>query len=376
MARSYTLSIPAHDSIYTNKLTASIGYNRKVNIYYSLPDKKTNKETGILIFIAGFGGNANSNVYKQMRQEFADAYNLVTIQCDYFGYEFMQSNSALMFSKNHLYSYLEEEELNLFFQNSQFSIEKLTNYSKRALDISAIADLSKENSSYFNDMGFMQAIDNINAILYVLNHLYENELLFNSKKIIAFGPSHGAYLAYLCNALSPKLFSLIIDNSAWVYPQYLKHPRMFFFNIGIHQIIQEYSYYATKMSNNPSFKVISDRNILDLNYLYNNFKNECKIISYHGIDDTLITAKDKRSFCSNIINCTYNEITTTNDIFKSCTHGLDADFKKLFASVIDNLNFTFDKSEELDFVEEVLFKTDKAQYMIDYKNIFPKINIL
>lgn len=42
-----------------------------------------NLEASIFLFILGYGGTANSNVHKKMRCQFADKYNLVTIQCAY-----------------------------------------------------------------------------------------------------------------------------------------------------------------------------------------------------------------------------------------------------------------------------------------------------
>ncbi|WP_223869599.1 DUF2920 family protein [Paenibacillus sabuli] len=98
---------------------------------------------------------------------------MVTIQCDFFGWEFMQSVSL------------------------------------------------NETVSNFNDMGIMQALDNITAVIIVSEFIKDNNLKFNAKKIIADGQSHGAYLAFLCNRFAPNLFSLIIDNSAWIVPAYL-----------------------------------------------------------------------------------------------------------------------------------------------------------
>ena len=53
MAKEYVFDIYAHPSVYSAK-------DRKYNIYFSVPDKGVNADTGILLFIAGFGGNANS----------------------------------------------------------------------------------------------------------------------------------------------------------------------------------------------------------------------------------------------------------------------------------------------------------------------------
>ncbi|MEG2337704.1 MAG: DUF2920 family protein, partial [Clostridium sp.] len=92
MAKSYEVEIDAHSSIYKKDYLENNYTERKLKVYFSTPDHEVNEQTGILLLIPGFGANANSNVYKKMRKEFADKYNLVTIQCDYFGWEFMQSD--------------------------------------------------------------------------------------------------------------------------------------------------------------------------------------------------------------------------------------------------------------------------------------------
>ena len=40
---------------------------RTYSICFSEPEKGINKETGILLLVAGFGGNINSNVYRKIR---------------------------------------------------------------------------------------------------------------------------------------------------------------------------------------------------------------------------------------------------------------------------------------------------------------------
>lgn len=82
MAKSYGYEMFGHPSIYSSN-------SRKLKVYFSEPDAGVNEDTGILLLIAGFGGNANSKVYNKMRAVFADKFNLITVQCNYFGWEFM-----------------------------------------------------------------------------------------------------------------------------------------------------------------------------------------------------------------------------------------------------------------------------------------------
>ena len=86
-------------------------------------------------------------------------------------------------------------------------------------------DLSEENEEEFNEMGLMQAIDNITALLAVMKKTAEDGYTFNSKKVILYGNSHGAYLCHLCNILMPNFISLIIDNSGWIYLVHINKDR-------------------------------------------------------------------------------------------------------------------------------------------------------
>lgn len=239
-----------------------------------------------------------------MRREFCDKYNLVTLQCDYFGYEFMQDNSNVfipnidvdriknIFSDEDFIKYRESGyDFNTFFEISK----------KYEIQIDVNVDLKYENAFNFNDMGIMQSIDNITAVLYLMNILYDNNYIFNARKIIIYGQSHGAYLGYLCNALAPTLFSSIIDNSASIFPEYLRNDRVLIMKEEKRYLVKHFSYLGRN--------IIKDYEILDLNYLYNSFRNKCKIISFHGENDTLANIHNKKIFCSSIKKCTLNVIT-------------------------------------------------------------------
>ncbi|ANY68726.1 hypothetical protein BBD42_21350 [Paenibacillus sp. BIHB 4019] len=269
MAKHYVVDIAAHRNVYNHS-------SRNMNLYFSEPENGVNAETGLLLFISGYGGHANSNVYKKMRDKFPDQYNFVCIQCDYFGWEYMQS---------------EQKE---------------------------------ETLDYFNDMSIMQALDNITAVLMVIAILKDNDLSFNERKIVAYGHSHGAYLAYLCNRFAPLLFSAIIDNSAYIYPAYLDYGRE------INGV--EFTFLARKVVIFPE--------LYDLRILYSNFENKAKIISYHGEDDALEPIERKEALVGHIDNCIFNRINkkdlNTDGPFGSTGHGLKADFLKMFDYVISN----------------------------------------
>ena len=381
MAENYEINISTHNSIYTETNDAP-SYGRKAKVYFSIPQKGTDSDTGILLLIAGFGGHANSNVHKQMREKFADEYNLVTLQCDYFGFEFMQDlkDISIVDTIDKLKQGTTEkfsEEIDLIFPSCKFSEDGFISVANK-IDFNLSGNVPlPETKEYFADMGFLQAIDNINAVLNVINILYDNNLPFNSRKIIAYGNSQGAYLAYLCHALSQTIFTMVIDNSAWLYPKYAKNYRSYNAGYNKSKLLFTISYLAKQMMDNAENIIFNDEKILDLRYLYSAFENNCKIICYHGTNDAFISGCEKKDF-GKIINdffyCEISDNEVDGSIFKSSGHGLDADFKKMFSLVMDKYG-VFSKSNTLNFSDEIIFSTEKAEYKISYKNIYPEITI-
>ena len=373
MAKSYDTEVLSQKSFYNvkNKCEAS----RKLKVYFSTPEKGINENTGILLLIAGFGGSASSNVYKKMRERFADEYNLVTLQCDYFGWEFMQNNEhikTLNLNKDELKNIFTQDEIGKIYSTGQFNVNKFMKFaSKYKINLTVDADLDDENIDNFNDMSFMQSIDNITALIYVISVLYNKGNKFNAKKVIVFGHSHGAYLSNLCNLFAPGLVSLVIDNSSWIYPQYLKFNRVLSAKHGQMQVDRIYNYIAKN--------IIKDFEIRDLKNLYKDFKNECKIVAFQGTTDSLVDFNEKRELCNNINNCFYNEINedkVDGKVFKSTNHGLDADFLELFKMVMNDERFNnFNKLDEIIIPDKVEFNSSKHKYVISYENIIPMIKV-
>lgn len=361
MAKEQELSIYAHPSIYEST-------ERKMNIYFSEPEQGVNDDTGILLIIAGYGGHANSNVYKKMRNRFADQYNLITVQCDYFGWQFMQSDN-LDLKPDFAESYIQ----NLFTIDE---IDRIRLDLKQLMPICSLYNenfnfkvQSGETTSDFNDMGIMQAIDNISATLVVKAILDENNLSFNTNKILIYGHSHGAYLSYLCNAFAPQLFSMMIDNSAWLFPEYLKTERFLFNSIGKSQITCKWDYLAKE--------VVKDQHILSLPFLYNQFENQCKIICFHGTNDGFNNFLEKDKFCRDVKGCTFHAISgkeVDGKIFKSANHGLNADFLELFDFAYEQYSGGTQRGRVLS-LPPVSYISKDFQYNITYDTGIPIIGI-
>lgn len=259
MSKDYSYKMVAQPSLQNKKF-------RKINVYFSEPDNGINKNTGILLFIPGFRGNANSNVYKKMRKQFADKYNLITMQCDYFGWEFMQgiNNISLNIDKTKLSKIFTNQEVDYIYKDNNIFSRLMEISSKNKVNMQG-QEILKETLDNYNDMGVLQAIDNVSAVINVIQIIEDNGYKFNKDKKILYGNSQGAYLSYLCNAFAPDMFSLLIDNSSWMFPLYLKSNRYLNSNYGDSVLSVEFEYLAKSLD--------YDEEILRLDRLYKKLDN-------------------------------------------------------------------------------------------------------
>lgn len=355
MAENQSITIPAHPTIYNGST------GRDLRIDFSIPESGVTSETGLLIFVPGFGGNIDSKVYKKMRIVFADKYNLVTLQCSFFGDEFMQraDNFNLKNGESEVTRYLTTDELKAFRSNPSNLLNLL---STKSMTLPVAAKLN-ETENNFNDMGFMQAIDIVTAIETIKILLKENDMPFNEKKIIGYGHSHGAYLLHLSNRLAPHLFSYIVDNSAWVEPVYLFASRCLFQQYGSMTLQIEFDYIAKE--------IITDKNALNLKTLYDKFGNQSKLISFQGTNDNLIDHRVKEKIVSEIEYAKFmliDEKDVDLHLFKSNKHGLDADFLNLFEFAYENMGDHENKRTMKSYEEIQLSKTRIA---VDYSQGLP-----
>lgn len=368
MAINNHIKIPALPSIYSKNKDLS----RKIDVFYSLPENGVNEDTGVLMYICGFRAHAEANVFKKLRNNFADEYNLITVQCNYFGYEFMQKPQKLRPQDKHM-DYFTKDELIKIYKRGDFHIDEFIELAEKyPVKMLLREDLNDECPENFNEMGIMQAIDNLNALITVMKKVASMGYKFNSKKIILFGNSQGAYLSYLCNMLAPDLISLIIDNSSWLYPEHLaKDKRVLTLTPGKATLKIVFDYKARD--------IIDDFQILDLKKMYSQFENKARIISFHGEGDHLISLEDKINFLSDINNSEISPITNEtlgtypSDVFSNSNHGLGAHFLNLFKYVCENYNLNFDKDLEFNIPRNNYLETNKYRYIFDYTGSMPVI---
>lgn len=318
MAKNFELEVIGQPTFWGSAI-------RKQRVYISEPEKGVTRETGMLQIIAGYGGNAQSNVYKKMRRIFADKYNVVVIQCNYLGWEFMQGVIGIECIKEIDLGYYakklhkNKDDIEVILEKNKLLAEKT--YQKYGYHQKIHFPESKDN---LNEQGIFQALDNVNALLAVQDLLKAQGICWNKKRIIAYGHSHGAYLAHLCNIIAHP-YNFIIDNSAYIVPYYIGNDRILIEKTIEYNIINNIKYMVSRLD--------IDDNLYNLKSLYAHKKNNAKIIAFHGTDDFMTSVDEKTELINSLSNA---EIEIIGDqqidgkIFKAKTHGLEADFFEMF----------------------------------------------
>lgn len=351
MAKNYEIEVYSQPNLYRPE-------SRTMTVYFSEPDSGIRRDTGILLLIAGYGGEANSNVFQKMRRQFADKYNLVTVQCNYFGWQFMQTPHDVKITADILEKYLEPEEIVRLFEDYEGNKELLAGKT-----ITYETDLG-ETMECFNEMGHVQAMDQLVAIKVVTDILEQNGYCYDKTRVIAYGQSHGAYLAYLCNVLMPDVLTGIIDNSSYLFPEYMYNKR------GI--MLRQDNYYVRKDCRFLVGSLVCDNEIYDLRKLYENFNNHAEIICFHGTTDSMIPLAEKQQFLSEIQNVHLEVIgpdRVDGKIFKNTSHILGADYLELFAYAVER--YGLGGSVKGGSFAPHLVETDSYKYQVDVMEGIP-----
>lgn len=294
MAKSYDLTMAGHPNIYDDS-------ERELPIWFCEPEAGVNSNTGILLLTSGFGESVTSDECVQARQRLADEHNFVTVQCEYFGNRFMgtQLNPSFTFKKAALQQVFTPDEWQQIDEGDSLNMTKLLEYGVNyPIHLEGVNQLG-ESLQEFNDMGMMQALDNVAAVLTVMAILDDNELPYDRSRIVAYGHGHGAYIQHLCNAMAPRLFAAQVDYHSWLFPDYLALPRVLHYQRGRMKQSILFDYLARKQP--------IDQELLRLPSLYRRFQNQSRLICFEdrNTDEELRIAK--KSFCHQVPNATYIE---------------------------------------------------------------------
>lgn len=122
-------------------------------------------------------------------------------------------------------------------------------------------------------------------------------------------------------------------------------------------------------------EIVLDKKALNLNTLYDNFENKAKMIVFQGTDDDLIDHRMKEKVISKIENATFVLIdrkNVDNYIYKSNTHGLNADFLNMFEYAYEKMGEFMNKQSMKQYDE---IQLTRMRIVVDYSHGLPVLTL-
>lgn len=192
---------------------------------------------GLVLVLHGYGGKANDDYYRKLREYLVEKYDLLAVSVNYHasGLHAVDFSKRYAFPKQFLLKILNylppsdreellkgsveieghkdwvkfpdpEEKYQKWLSELIFQVEVLEQQSILSSALSISENLDHQN------FGVLQALDILTA-LYELSQAFS----FEKSNVIAFGSSHGGYLGHLCSKIAPNTFRAVIEGSSYPY---------------------------------------------------------------------------------------------------------------------------------------------------------------
>ncbi|MDD2814415.1 MAG: DUF2920 family protein [Thiotrichaceae bacterium] len=399
MLEKFTLNMP-HPDIELGLPRAAIDY------FVTIPHKGVKKNTGLVLFIPGFGMLANAPyVVDKLAPYLANQYNCLVVSVNYFGIHNRPETGAYYRLADDFFDLLRE------IYSLQASIESPTLSSTPAnlpqLQNIATASLNglgnvlpnqwinsqcqvllKSGKGEYDSFGLLPVIDYLQVMGEVLK-IYQ----IDTRKIIGFGSSYGGYIASLIGKLSPNTFSTIIDNSGFVKAsiphiisrEYIKNSGIFYSFNGLNGYIVHEYLWTLEDEYSPYYFSDAHRAIRSLLHQAHFQKTSAQYHIFHSIQDDItatIAEKDKQvALLKKYAEVFYHRIEPQHidgKVFKTMEHGMNASLRglfdivakesrrKLFKPEYDN-DFTLNKTHRFECVGRSYDFSFKDDYSLEVK---------
>jgi len=201
-----------------------LGILRSSPLIYHCTAPAVGRSSGLVFVIPGFGEDAAGAYQQSLRAYLADKYDLLAVTVEYHCSQSRLSNGAVF-----NLSADEYEGLRKLCARHHVYIKRPEDVKQALAQLNIPYELDVHiapgNGDYQN-FGVMQALDH----LLVLQDIRKDDSVsFDHTNIIAFGSSHGGYIAHLLAKFAPNTIHAVIDNSSYTNANfvYLTAPSYF-----------------------------------------------------------------------------------------------------------------------------------------------------
>lgn len=344
--------------------------------FVEMPTEKANANTGLFIFIPGWGMDPGSEyVTSKLMPYLANAYNCVVISLRYQGIAVKSTDLGTeVLVPNGWFENIHRTYHTPLSNDFGAVMGALANTGVR--EVSTDFPLQFRSGHSYLSFGFMPALDHLSVLSEILK-TYD----LNKKRMFVLGSSYGGYIASLLTKLAPNTFTMVIDNSGFANTQVSElnyaqsgkvHKNMFNMNgIGISMIPMPV--WNTTDRNHPCFFKPEYEKIRDLGSHDHWSKSKTSLFCFHYKEDPVASYSDKLHFCELRAKTAPTKLVTVTEqdldgrVFKNLEHGFSASMKGLIQYVLDRWQDELVDDDQTDFDRETELNFDCGELVYTFK---------
>lgn len=192
-----------------------VGRPRTAPLVYDLTWPQEGEAPGLVLVIAGFGGDTDGEYSKGLRRHILETTGMASVSVRYHAFHARPNNGAALRIDPNEQAYLIGVAM-----LAQAKVKNLTNFAEVVRGLAAAkANVSPKvwldpAHGEAQNFGVIQALDH----LHVIADLMENAPAFDTRRIVALGSSHGGYIAHMIAKFAPSTLAAVIDNSSYCQP--------------------------------------------------------------------------------------------------------------------------------------------------------------
>ncbi|HEY3916348.1 MAG TPA: DUF2920 family protein [Stellaceae bacterium] len=323
---------PPHPDIELGMKRARLTYAARI------PSAGINRDTGLILYIGGYGMNAQDTFTTSLLSYLAERHNCGAATLDYFGARMRAGILDRIVPHFDFFKNLAAHYGLSVTAPKGIAMEEILARIATLLAQNGVSQLPNDclllnHSEEYNSMGFLPALDG----LAVCHDLLETFGL-NKTRLFLLGTSYGGYIAGLMAKLAPRTFRMVVDNSGFSSADddqaALLGLQNLFIN-GVAMLCQNVRTWSPD-PRSPNFFSSARRAIRDLLRPEHVFPGTARIYAYHSATDTVAPTARKLRLRGVYQDRVAYELAIVDAsqidgrLFKTLAHGMKASLRGLF----------------------------------------------
>jgi hypothetical protein len=370
--------MPPVDTITTPHPDIELAVERSPLGYSSCaPDAGVNSDTGLVLFLVGYGMAARGPYARNLLSHLANKHNCVAASVEYFGAKLMSgADGKIVPHPSFGDKFAEHYGLSKAAWDA-LPFDDLLWRVTGALSEDGIAALHEEctvirTAKEYNSMGFLPALDGLQVV-----HRLLTALSLNRTRVFLLGTSYGGYVAGLMAKLAPRTFRMVVDNSGFSTPEDNSAAVLGWQRLLINKV-WVMGRTAIHWSSDPalgSFFSPERRAIRNLHHREHVIDNTARTYAYHAATDTYAPVGRKKRLRDVYKGRMPYELMIVDEdqidgkIFKNAGHGLGASMRGVFEMSYEKFirdGGALSDQTDFDHLSEYVFACGKENYVMKF----------